>query len=202
MRLITCLMLSLQIAVAVTIDIKDGDVEMKVNGEVQNYREGESFISTPGESLCFINGKGRVLIDGKRQLTNKNKNCFIVPVTNDFNVQQYLQSVKDKVYIVFFNSTEKVRHGVSVRNVNTKKGEEIINLTQMQDIVIYSDIFGPPPIYVSIINNKGEVVEKYTILEEKRTLVRFSNILFSSGYFIKVENKFDQILMNKKIIIE
>ena len=202
MRLITGLLICLQIVVASTIEIKDGDAQIQVNGNLKTYHDGESFTSQGGESICFIKGDGRVVIDGKRQLTNRNKECFIVPIPEGFNVEEYVQSIKDKVYVVFFDSTERVRHGVSTKGTEAESNEGIIHLPKEQDLLIFSDRFGPLPVTVTIFGSNGNIIFQAVNKDDAKTFVSIPYTLVEEGTSLQIINGFNQTLLKQKIIIK
>jgi len=201
MKYLILLLLSLQTLFASTVQVKDGVAKVQVNADVKTYNAKDTFQVFAGDTICFIDGNGRLIIDSKRQLSNKSKTCFIVPVTNEFDLEKYLASVKDKVYVVFFDSTERVRHGVSTKGSFIEEGISEINLLKGEDLLIHSDTFGPLPVYILLINENGKVMQTISNEDQEITFVNIKSATLQNGYKIEIKNGFNQVLLKKQIFI-
>lgn len=183
------------------LDVKDDNVILKINGDEKSIAKGKRILLDKGDTVCYISGNGRLIVDEQRQLKNSNE-CFILPVNQDFNLDKFVSSMKSKAYIVFFDSTERVRHGASTKGSEIHNQSNILNLEKGQDLLISSNQFGPLPVKIQLYNADKMLVQTYVNESDKTTFLHLTHNVLSNGYEIKIQNGFGQLLMQSSIVIE
>ena len=181
--------------------VKDSDVSVKLNGTTKTLQQGTHINLTGGDSICFLSGDGRIIINDYKQLNKDNKACFIVPVNKDVNIKELIMSIKDKVYVAYFDSTETLRHGASAKGAIGQELDSVL-LQKGQDLLISSNQFGPLPVEISIYNESNILLDQFINEDESITFLRIPNNSLKNEYKIKIINGFKQELMKIKIVLE
>lgn len=181
--------------------VKDADILVKISGAKKILPKDTQINLIGGDSICFINGDGRIIINDYKQLTKEDKSCYIVPISKNVDMKEFIASLKDKVYVAYFDSTETLRHGSSAKGSNPQKSSDII-LKKGQDLLISSNRFGPLPVEISIYDENDVLLDTFTNEKELNTLLRISRDALKDGYKLKVLNGFHQELMKIKILLQ
>lgn len=181
--------------------VKDADVSVKINGDKKNLQKDTQLNLTGGDSVCFLSGDGRVIINDYKQLSKNNKTCFIVPISKNTDIKELINSMKDKVYVAYFDSTESVKHGSSPKGNNDQLSTEIV-LNKDQDLLINSDRFGPLPVEILLYDENDVLLDKFSNENESITFLIFPYKSLKSGYKFKVVNGFNQELLKIKMILK
>lgn len=174
--------------------VKDSDASVKINGAKKNLPKDTQINLIGGDSICFLNGDGRIIINDYKQLSRENKTCYIVPISKNVDIKEFITSLKDKVYVAYFDSTETLRHGSSAKGSNAQESSDIL-LKKGQDLLISSNRFGPLPVKISIYDENDVLLDTFINEKESNTLLRISHDALKDGYKLKVLNGFDQALL-------
>lgn len=177
--------------------VKNGDVLITLNNVEKSLKDNENLALDFGSTVCFKSGEGRVLINDKIQLKKPNK-CYLIPVPENSNKDSILKdTIATKI-----DSTEKVKSGVSTRGIiNFDDGKDII-LKGNDDLVVYSDKFGPLPITVNLKDEKGNILMSVENEESDITFFKVAGNTIKTGYKIEILSGMEEILINKKIVKE
>jgi len=112
-----------------SVEVKRDKVSLKINGKLKQFKVGDKFTLKSGDRICFMEGKGRVVIIGdnnyKKQLNRHTKKCKIMPsikIKKHSSLNNLLDSQLSK-------SKEN-----SVAGVSLMKSEEF-NDTQQQNML-------------------------------------------------------------------
>lgn len=182
--------------------VKNGDVVITLNNVEKSLKDKESLALDFGSTVCFKSGEGRVLINEKIQLKKPNK-CYLVPTPKEFDIKDYALKAKDLISVAMIDSTEKVKSGVSTKGVNDlDDGTDIVLKSSAEDLVVYSDKFGPLPIIVNLKDENGNVLMSVENEQSDITLFKVAGNTIKTGYKVEVLNGFDEVLVSKKIIKE
>lgn len=174
--------------------VKDSDASVKINGAKKNLPKDTRLSLIGGDSICFLNGDGRIIINDYKQLSRENKTCYIVPISKNADIKEFITSLKNKVYVAYFDSTETLRHGSSAKGSNAQESSDIL-LKKGQDLLISSNRFGPLPVKISIYDGNDILLDTFINEKESNTLLRISHDTLKDGYKLKILNGFDQVLL-------
>lgn len=181
--------------------VKDADVSVKINGDKINLQKDTQMDLNGGDSICFLNGDGRVVIGDYKQLSKNNRVCFIVPVNKNTNIREFIKTIKDKVYVAYFDSSETVQHGSSAKGTDINVLSDVY-LDKGQDLLINSDRFGPLPVEIQLFDENNILLDTYINETEAITLVRFPYTSLKSGYTFNVLNGFKQQLLQITVKVD
>lgn len=180
------------------LNVKDSDVSIKINGEKKILKRDTALPITGGDSICFLEGEGRIVIKNQKQLNKYSKECYIIPVDKDFDMKNFIHSMKEKVYVAYFDSSETIRHGSSAKGTAVNADSQIV-LGQGQDLVISSDRFGPLPVQIKIYDENNNLLDTLLNTSESVTFLRLNYFSLKNGYKLEIYNGFNQKLMVSKI---
>lgn len=182
--------------------VKNGDVVITLNNVEKSLKDKQSLSLDFGSTVCFKSGEGRVLINEKIQLKKPNK-CYLVPTPKEFDIQEYTLKVKDLISVAMIDSTEKVKSGVSTKGVNElDDGKDIVLKNSAEDLVVYSDKFGPLPIIVNLKDENGNILMSVENEDSDITLFKVAGNSVKNGYRVEVLSGMEEVLINKKIVKE
>lgn len=181
--------------------VKNGDVVITLNNVEKSLKDKESLALDFGSTVCFKSGEGRVLINDKIQLKKPNK-CYLVPTPKEFDIKDYALKAKDLISVAMIDSTEKVKSGVSTKGTNDLEDGKDIILKGNEDLVVYSDMFGPLPITVNLKDEKGSILMSVENEDSDITLFKVAGNSVKNGYRVEVLSGMEEVLINKKIVKE
>lgn len=187
-------------------EVKKANVSIIINDQNKAYKVGESFALQDGDIVCFDQGDGRVVIKGsganknyKKQLSKRSKSCKHLP-NESGKAAPYAKSMSNSVVSLFQKSKEKSVDGVS----RAKETAEILTAPisinkAAKYLAIENSSWGPLPIILEILDNKGEMVEEMENEDDIITSFIIPTSLLKEGYVVKVFNSFEDELINSKI---
>lgn len=187
-------------------EVKKADVIVIINNQSKMYGVGEVFVLQAGDIICFDKGAGRVAIKGKggnknykKQLSKRSKSCKHLPSENGKETL-YAKGVLKTVVSLFQKSKEKSVDGVSRNTGETDILTAPISINKLAKyLAIENSSWGPLPIVLEIIDDKGEVVEKMENEVDINTSFIIPTSLLKEGYGVRVFNSFEDELINSKI---
>jgi hypothetical protein len=183
---ITLLLLLLHTVVwAKTLQVRDADVIIKLNAKEMKLLTGSSKKLHEGDSIRFISGKGRVVID-MIQLIQKD-DFYQVPLSQSFSIKGYIQAKKSSLLALFDKSKPKERDGIAIKG-ELPKIERVIKITNQKGITILNDHFTPPPIRLVIRNENDGVVETLVSTNGKITFFTIDTTILKDGYSLLITN--------------
>lgn len=185
------------------LEVKKSDVVISLNGVEKVMKKSERLVLGDGILVCFKSGDGRVIINNRRQLTKKSKKCYQTPLSKGFDIASYIEKAKSKITLATIGDKEKVIHGVSTKAIaNLDDGHDIIIENPSDDLVFYSEKFGPHPITMYLKDEKGKELLSFENEDNEITFFQLTSSSIKSGYSIEILNGFDEILLSKKILIK
>ncbi len=191
---------------AFDVEVKKGGVTVVINDQNKSYAVGETFKLDSGDIICFSEGNGRVVIKGsgenksyKKQLSKRSKSCKHLPSGNGKGTN-YAKNMSSSVISLFQKSKEKSVDGVSRSTNDTETLTAPIAINKSAKyLAIENSSWGPLPIVLEILDEKGEIVEKMENDTDIKTSFIIRTSLLKEGYVIKVLNSFEDELINSKI---
>ncbi len=183
--------------------VKKGDVVIGLNGVDKALKKGDKITLEDAVLVCFKSGNGRVVINKRRQLSKKSKKCYQTPIPKGFSIESYMAKAKNVVSVAFLDSAETVRHGVSTKSIKDfDDKKDILVKSGSEEVVIYSEEFGPHPILISLKDNNGKEILSYENEENDVTFFKVKSSSVQTGYTVEVKNGFDEVLLSKRIVKE
>jgi len=200
MRILGTILLTSSILFANSLVVKKADVTVLLNNVEKSLSKGYELALDYGTSVCFKNGKGRVVINKRIQLKKPGK-CYLVPVPKGFDIKDYVTKAKEIVSVAMIDSSESVRHGVSTKGTNDlDDGKDIVLKKDDKDLIVYSEEFGPHPIFVNLKDAKGNILMSVENEENDITFFKVDSSSVKTGYRIEVLNGFEEVLIDKRIV--
>lgn len=201
MKLIVNILMLGTLAFNSELIVKKDSVVISVNGKNIELNINDKLELPHGSSVCFLDGDGRVVINNKKQLTKNSKQCYTVPVPEGFKIEQYISNLADKAKVALITGELSVKDGVSTRSTlisTTAQGKYKIQPNQ-QEVVIFSDSYGPLPVTLNIINNHNKIIHTYKNEDSSSSLFVIPVELVENNYKIQVTNFFDDLLLDYEI---
>lgn len=181
--------------------VKKADVKISVNGDVKELTKNEKLSLLPGSSICFLDGKGKVIIDKRKQLTKKSKKCYTTAIPKDFNMEDFLKNLADTAKVALITGDLKVKNGVSTKSIQTTETlTGNINITKGQkELIVLNETYGPLPISLKIYDIDKNIIQEFINEEDEVTLFRIPSVILNDNYNIVITNAFDDELLNQVI---
>lgn len=202
MRILGLTLLASSLVLANSLVVKKGDVEISLNNLPKKMKKGEELSLDYGTSVCFMEGKGRIVVNKRIQLKKPGK-CYLVPVPEGFSIKKYAKKLENAITVTMIDSSEDVRHGVSTKavvNIDDKK--DIILPKNDKELIIYSNKFGPHPVTINLKDNKGNILFSVENEENDITFFKVAASSVKTNYRIEVLDGFGGILIDKRIVKE
>jgi len=201
MRTIWILSIFINILFANTLIVKEGDVKLLINGQTIEVKKDQNLTLEEGSMVCFLSGDGKVLIDNTKQLDNKTRDCYQLPVKDSFDIGTFMSSSKNSVAVLSKEKTSESRgtKGVSESSSNT---EELVVSKTDKEVIIYNESYGPLPVTLNIKKPDGTTVKKVVNEENVKTFFRVPATYLENNSKIEITNAFDDILLNKQVVIK
>ncbi|MDD3008783.1 MAG: hypothetical protein PHQ70_07955 [Arcobacter sp.] len=181
--------------------VKNGDVLITLNNVEKSLKNNENLALDFGSTVCFKGGEGRVLINEKIQLKKPNK-CYLVPTPKEFNIKEFVSEKTQPLLLTKIDSTEKVKSGVSTKGTNDLDDGKDILLKGNDDLIVYSDMFGPLPVTVNLKDEKGNILMSVENEDNDITLFKVVGNSVKTGYKVEVISGMEEVLIDKKIVKE
>ena len=198
MKFLLILLLCITFVFANNLVVRESDVTISLNNQDKNLKKDDELIIDDGTTVCFKSGNGRVIINERIQLI-KSERCYLIPVSKSFNLDEYLSKAKSSL-VSILNTNENIKHGTGTKGINYLVDEKDIILKNNNDLIIYSNQFGPCPITINLKNEKGEIIMNVENENNDITFFRISSSNLNTGYSIEVLNGWNEIILNKKVI--
>lgn len=204
LKVIMLLVLSFTILFANHLTVKGGDVTLLINGQEFEIPEDHNLTLKPGMMVCFVKGKGKVVINGKKEMDRRTKECHQVPIDDTFDIRHFLSTAEDKSIVktatVSSSDEDAVIHrGIAVADDGISIPGTITIKPSDKEVVIYDKSYGPLPVTAIIKKADGTVTKKIVNEESTSTLFRIPTRLLNNGFQIEVTNAFGDKLLDKKI---
>lgn len=182
---------------AVELVVKKADVEVNINSQKLTLSKGKKINLEEGSTICYLAGKGKIVISELKKQLKKPGRCLSVPISESM-AEVYMKSLKKAIVTNFLDSTERVKHGVGTKGINN--GAQI-GFTETE-LVIISEEFGPLPVTAVIKDESGEELYSFENEESDVTAFRISKSLLKPGMVVEVYNGFEEFLLDEKIVIQ
>lgn len=186
------------------LTVKGGDATLLINGQEFNVPEDYNLTLKPGTMVCFVKGSGKVIIDGKKELDHKTKECYQVPVGEDFDIKHFLSTSEDKAVVETAATSASAKDDSIHRGIaHTDDGLQIpgaVTITPSdKEVIIYDENYGPLPVTLSIKKADGTLVQKMVNEESIKTFFRIPVSQLDNNTKIEVTNAFGDKLLEKKV---
>ena len=196
-----CLALLASPIFAMTIYVSKGDVLISENSKDLLLKNGASKEVASGATLCYKSGKGKVKIPELKRQLKKPGRCIMIPL-EESAVNKQIDSIKNMVKVSFWDSSESVKHGVGTKGeTEFEDTGAIIVSKEQKELIIYGKEFGPLPVRIVLKDKKGNEVSVFENEESEITMFRINRQQLHSGMSIEIYNGFDELLINKNIIV-
>ena len=190
---------------AYNAEVIKGDVTIKVNEINQSHKLGDIFTLEGGNLVCFVSGDGKIIIKGDKysKKISKRSSCKSLPTLKKED-KGYLALANSAMSSKFGKSSEETVNGVSTRAVSTAKTEkkDITIAKETKYLILENKNWGPLPVTVKILDDKGEVVAEDVNEDDDISSFVFPGSIIKDGYVVKVINGFDELLVDSKVVIK
>ena len=189
------------------LTVKGGDATLLINGQEFKVPEDHNLTLRQGMMICFIQGKGKVVINGKKELDQKTKECYQVPIDDTFDIKKFLSTAEKKSIVKITEVSSSVEDATIHRGIavadEVKGIPGIITIKPSdKEVVIYNNSYGPLPVTVSIKKSDGTVTKKILNEESTNTLFRIPTMYLENNSKIEVTNAFGDKLLNQQVSID
>ena len=182
--------------------VKKADVNISIGSQQLSLKNGEKLSLNEGDTVCYQSGKGRIVINGTKQLSKRTASCYTLPLPEGFDAKHYANEAAELVSVSFIRSKESVQDGASTKSIAGFDNDDLLLKKEAKEFVFISDELGPHPVIVNIKNQKGEVVFSMINEESDITLMKVDAGMIQDGYILNVLDGFNGELMTKKIVKE
>ncbi len=191
-----------------TAEIKKESVTLQINDTVTTFKAGETPRLNGGDIVCFVEGKGRVLLVGegyKKQLTRHSRTCKQLPLSKTEDASKsYVNVAQEHIASFFADAKESEVSGVSLRNVTVEQADvkEIVVTPGTRFITLGGEKWGPLPVSLEILDDKGGVIETVVNDEDVPASFILKADQLQEGNILRVSNAFEDLLAELEIVID
>jgi len=186
----------------VQMSVKKADVLVSINTQELSMHKGEKKELKEGTTLCYINGKGKVVIPALKKQLKKSGRCLVTPLSSS-TAQSYASSIKDMATIAFWDSSESVRHGAGTKGETEFDSSKPFVLNKGQkELLIYGKEFGPLPVVVTLKDAKGNEIMSFENDESETTIVHIGKNKLKTGMSVEIYNGFEELMLSKKVMVK
>lgn len=173
------------------IIVKDGDVNLSINGIDNNLQKDSNIDFLDGSTICYKSGNGRVVVNSNIQLASDSKDCIQTKIKDDDTFKKLLANLKNSFLVSFSNTSETIIDGVSSKGtiVNNKKTDLNISLSK-EYLLIQSESSGPLPITLTILDKSNKIVNTIVNENESKSIFILSTNELKNKYIIKINDGF------------
>jgi hypothetical protein len=201
MKLLVSILLSATALFSGHLIVKDNSIDITINEVKYNLREKEKLDFDDGSTLCVVDGKGRIIINGHKQLSIASKNCIQTKVENSSLEDTIFSSLQKALILTFSKTEETFVNGVSSKGNDIDNKKQVIKIkTSKKYIVIRGNSSGPLPITLQILNEKNEIIKKILNEDNQNSIFIINNSSLFNNYHIKILDGFGKII--KHIVIK
>lgn len=182
--------------------VENAGVKISINGDIKELSKDDSLELSPATSICFLEGEGKIIIDKRKQLTNKSKKCYTTAVPKDFKIEDFVEGLTNSAKVALITGELKVKNGVSTKSIQTSQtvtGNYEIT-SEQKEIIVYNELYGPLPVTLKIFDKDKNIVQEFINEENIVTLFRIPTNILEENYNILITNAFDEELLNQTII--
>jgi len=199
MKILISIALLASLSFSQMLSVIKGDVKISVNKKEYNLGKGEKKELEDGDSILFISGIGRVIIDDI-QLSENTRKEYKVPVKRGY-FSNLFKKLKEGVVIAYVDTQESSKNGVSTKGVKEiNDNSNIILKADSKEFIIASEQFGPYPVTIKLKDEKGKVVDTFVNENNDITIYKVSSSFVKNGFKIEVFDGFDEVLLKKNIV--
>lgn len=186
----------------VQISVKKADVLITINTQELSMQKGQKQELKEGTTLCYISGKGKVVIPELKKQLKKSGRCLMIPLTNS-TAQSYASSIKDMATVAFWDSSESVRHGAGTKGeTEFDSSEAFILNNEQKELLIYGKEFGPLPVVIILKDEKGNELMSFENEESETTIVHIGKNQLKTGMSVEIYNGFEELMLSKNVVVE
>jgi len=182
--------------------VTEGDVKLLINGETIDVKKDQNMTLEEGSMVCFLEGKGTVLIDKKKVLDKKTHECYQLPISEDFDIDGFMSSKQHSVAVLEKEEEAAGSRGTKGISAVPADEEELVLSKTDKEVIIYNENYGPLPVTLNIKKQDGTTVREFVNEENSKTFFRIPASYLEENAKIEVTNAFGDTLLNKKVEIK
>ena len=200
MRILWILFIFINVLFANSLMVKEGDVKLLINGQTVEVKKDQNLTLEEGSMVCFLSGDGKVII-GDKQLDNKTRDCYQLPIKENFDIDAFMSSSKNSIAVL---SKEEVSESRGTKGIDDSSSEvEELALSESdKEVIIYNETYGPLPVTLNIKKPDGTTVKEVVNEENTKTFFRVPASYLENNSKIEITNAFGDTLLNKQVIIK
>lgn len=189
---------------ATELVVKKAGVKISVNGNILQLSKNKKMTLTPGSSICFLDGKGKLIIDRRKQLTKKSKKCYLSPLPKSFKVSDFVDNLTSTAKVALVTGDLRIKNGVSTRGIKTSKTKygNIEISKEQKEVIIFNKTYGPLPISLKIFDHDEYIVQEFVNEKNFVTLFRVPTNILRNNYNLVIINALDEELLNQSIVLK
>lgn len=187
---------------AVEMTVKRNDVVVNINTQEFHFKKGDIQELSEGSTICFISGKGKVVIPELKKQLKKPNRCFMIPISES-TASNYAADIKNKLTVAFWDSAESVRHGAGTKGeTKYESAEPFVVTSEQKELIIYGKEFGPLPVTAKLINQEGKEVLVFENDDSETTIFHINKDFLKDGMKLEIYNGFEELMVRKKLTLE
>ena len=207
-KVILSILISTFTVYAYTAKVEKDSVTITVNEVNQSYQVGNYFKLNAGDLVCFVSGKGKVVIKSDtytKKLSKRSSSCKKLP-TGKQDSKNYIAALSNNIKTTFTQAEENIVAGASVRDINVTILDKnvyrrpITISKSTKYFTIANDQTKNRPITIQILDDKGRIIAEDVNKKDVKTFFLFPVSVVKDGYTIKVVDGFYELLMESKVV--
>jgi len=201
MRILWLILFSINILFANSLIVKEGDVKLLINGQTIDVKKDQNLTLEEGSMVCFLSGDGKVIIDNTKQLDNKTRDCYQLPIKDNFDIDAFMSSSKNSIAVLAKENTSKSRGTKGISESSSETADLVLSQVD-KEVIIYNETYGPLPVTLNIKKSDGTNVKEIVNEENIKTFFRVPATYLENNSKIEITNAFGDTLLNKQVVIQ
>lgn len=183
------------------IRVKKNDIVITIDNVKYNLKKGDLKKVSLGSIICFKEGKGRLIINNKKQLSKRTEPCYQIPIGNKEKIlDKYIDKTKNYISIAYIDSNEKIKRGVNTRGFKPyQKEKDLLLLKNSIEFVLISKELDLNSKKVFLIDMREKEIIAFETENSGVDAIIINSSLIRSGYKIVIKDNIDNIIFSKRI---
>jgi hypothetical protein len=198
------LLLSLTFLWANRLSVGNGEIVLKIDMKQYTYQVGEYPLPKDAVQVCYVSGEGKAILnnDPVYSLDNHSQiQCYQVPQKQKHLFGRFIDKFK-KVYtmeVIKIDPTIKSAAGTRNLQVIQQLTDDVEIEEGISCVIIESNYFGSPPVYLKIKDLNNKVKQVYINKEQNTSLFILDTKELSDGDTIEIINNKEKTLLKRKL---
>ena len=186
---------------AIEAEVKKENIVVNIDTKDVSLNKDSVIDLKEGSTVCFVRGKGKLVIPLLKKQLKKPHRCLMVPISES-ELLSYTTDIKNKLTVAFWDSSESVRHGTGTKGATEYDSSKNIVVHKHQTELLVMGEFGPLQVLVTLVDETGKEILVIENSDSDVTIVKIARNKLKRGMRLNIYNGFEELLLSKKIVIE